>query len=224
VPPSTRLEPRAPTAAGAANVTCHVSPIASHVARRHALRTTLGLSWDEAEARQAFGLSQREAAASFGDDRIFIERYVEKPRHIEIQLIADTHGNVVYLPERECSVQRRNQKVVEEAPAARPALSRAISRQSTGSLSTKACNKCKSHYSGFGDTCGQCRKFGKAGSMIQCHKCSSYFAGFGGICKDCTLNEDRALALAEAAKALAAAARAVAFASQFFRPAAAAQA
>jgi len=75
------------------------------------------IAWDEAEARQAFGLSQREAAASFGDDRIFIERYVEKPRHIEIQLIADTHGNVVYLPERECSVQRRNQKVVEEAPA-----------------------------------------------------------------------------------------------------------
>ena len=75
------------------------------------------IAWDEAEARQAVGLSQREAAASFGDDRIFIERYVEKPRHIEIQLIADTHGNVVYLPERECSVQRRNQKVVEEAPA-----------------------------------------------------------------------------------------------------------
>ena len=59
-----------------------------------------------------------EAASSFGDDRIFIERFVQEPRHIEIQLLADTHGNCIYLPERECSIQRRNQKVVEEAPAA----------------------------------------------------------------------------------------------------------
>ena len=125
------------------------------------------IAWDEAEARAGFDVSSREAASSFGDDRIFIERYIESPRHIEIQLLADTHGdtspryrrdiaviqlladtrtamphhgphlqpqrffmcfysfifydfsgNCVYLPERECSIQRRNQKVVEEAPAA----------------------------------------------------------------------------------------------------------
>ena len=75
------------------------------------------VAWNEEEARQGFTLSSREAASSFGDDRIFIERYVENPRHIEIQLIADAHGNAVYLPERDCSIQRRNQKVVEEAPA-----------------------------------------------------------------------------------------------------------
>eukprot|EP00967_Tisochrysis_lutea_P003548 scaffold4217_cov27-Tisochrysis_lutea.AAC.5 len=69
------------------------------------------IAWDAEGAKQAFRLSSREAAAAFGDDRIFIERYVEHPRHVEIQLIADAHGNVVYLPERECSVQRRNQKV-----------------------------------------------------------------------------------------------------------------
>lgn len=72
------------------------------------------IAWDPDEAKQAFRLSSREAAAAFGDDRIFIERYVEHPRHVEIQLIADAHGNVVYLPERECSVQRRNQKVGEQ--------------------------------------------------------------------------------------------------------------
>ena len=76
------------------------------------------IAWDEAEARASFDVSSREAASSFGDDRIFIERYIESPRHIEIQLLADTHGACVYLPERECSIQRRNQKVVEEAPAA----------------------------------------------------------------------------------------------------------
>ena len=72
---------------------------------------------NDEEARAGFALSAAEAASSFGDDRIFVERYVESPRHIEIQLIADKHGNCVYLPPRECSIQRRNQKVVEEAPA-----------------------------------------------------------------------------------------------------------
>jgi len=75
------------------------------------------IAWNEAEARSGFAVSSREAASSFGDDRIFIERYVQAPRHIEIQLIADSHGNCIYLPERDCSIQRRNQKVVEEAPA-----------------------------------------------------------------------------------------------------------
>ncbi len=73
---------------------------------------------DPSEVAQGFESSQNEARSSFGDDRIFIERYIENPRHIEIQVLADGHGNVIHLNERECSIQRRNQKVVEEAPSA----------------------------------------------------------------------------------------------------------
>jgi len=75
------------------------------------------IAWNDEEARVGFRLSTEEAKASFGDDRIFVEKYIEEPRHIEIQLIADSHGNVCALPERECSIQRRNQKVLEEAPS-----------------------------------------------------------------------------------------------------------
>jgi len=75
------------------------------------------IAWDDAEAREGFQSSKNEAAASFGDDRIFIEKFVTQPRHIEIQVLADQHGNTVYLHERECSIQRRNQKVIEEAPS-----------------------------------------------------------------------------------------------------------
>ena len=75
------------------------------------------IAWNDQEAIDGFRLSKQEAASSFGDDRIMIEKYIDKPRHIEIQLIADEHGNAVYLNERECSVQRRNQKVIEEAPS-----------------------------------------------------------------------------------------------------------
>ncbi|MGQ0610121.1 MAG: acetyl-CoA carboxylase biotin carboxylase subunit [Paracoccaceae bacterium] len=75
------------------------------------------IAWNEAEAREGFQSSRNEAAASFGDDRIFIEKFVTQPRHIEIQVLADKHGNCVYLHERECSIQRRNQKVIEEAPS-----------------------------------------------------------------------------------------------------------
>src|SRR5690348_11298592 len=71
----------------------------------------------EEELVQAIKSSQHEAKASFGDDRLFIEKFVTEPRHIEIQLIGDKHGNVLYLNERECSIQRRNQKVIEEAPS-----------------------------------------------------------------------------------------------------------
>jgi propionyl-CoA carboxylase alpha chain len=75
------------------------------------------IAWTDAEAREGFQSSKNEAAASFGDDRIFIEKFVTQPRHIEIQVLADSHGNCVYLHERECSIQRRNQKVIEEAPS-----------------------------------------------------------------------------------------------------------
>jgi propionyl-CoA carboxylase alpha chain len=75
------------------------------------------IAWNDAEAAEGFQSSKNEAAASFGDDRIFIEKFVTQPRHIEIQVLADQHGNCVYLHERECSIQRRNQKVIEEAPS-----------------------------------------------------------------------------------------------------------
>ena len=75
------------------------------------------IAWNDDDAREGFRASKNEAQASFGDDRMFIERFVTQPRHIEIQVLADTHGNAVYLGERECSIQRRNQKVIEEAPS-----------------------------------------------------------------------------------------------------------
>ena len=71
----------------------------------------------EADVREGFKAARNEAKSSFGDDRILIEKFVEKPRHIEIQVLGDKHGHVVHLNERECSVQRRNQKVLEEAPS-----------------------------------------------------------------------------------------------------------
>jgi len=75
------------------------------------------IAWNDEEAREGFQSSKNEAASSFGDDRIFIEKFVTQPRHIEIQVLGDKHGNVIYLGERECSIQRRNQKVIEEAPS-----------------------------------------------------------------------------------------------------------
>ncbi|MEO0358860.1 MAG: biotin carboxylase N-terminal domain-containing protein, partial [Pseudomonadota bacterium] len=75
------------------------------------------IAWNDQEAREGFQSSKNEAANSFGDDRIFIEKFVTQPRHIEIQVLADKHGNCLYLNERECSIQRRNQKVIEEAPS-----------------------------------------------------------------------------------------------------------
>ncbi|NQW52457.1 MAG: acetyl/propionyl/methylcrotonyl-CoA carboxylase subunit alpha [Rhodospirillales bacterium] len=75
------------------------------------------IAWNDAEAHEGFGSATNEAKASFADDRVFIEKYIEEPRHIEIQLIADGHGNCIYLWERECSIQRRHQKVIEEAPS-----------------------------------------------------------------------------------------------------------
>ncbi|MDX2464238.1 MAG: acetyl/propionyl/methylcrotonyl-CoA carboxylase subunit alpha [Porticoccus sp.] len=75
------------------------------------------VAWNEEECRDGFERATNEARSSFGDDRIFIEKFIQEPRHIEIQIMADSHGNVIYLGERECSIQRRHQKVIEEAPS-----------------------------------------------------------------------------------------------------------
>src|SRR5919197_1483798 len=76
----------------------------------------MGVVRDPAALDEALAAARREAAAAFGDERVFCERYVERPRHVEIQLLADAHGAVVALGERECSIQRRHQKVLEESP------------------------------------------------------------------------------------------------------------
>lgn len=100
---------------------------------------------NDAELEEQMTLAQNEARSSFGDDAVFIEKFVDQPRHIEIQVFADQLGNVVYLFERECSVQRRHQKVVEEAPSAvlTPAL-----RQQMGEAAVAVCKAC--NYEGAG--------------------------------------------------------------------------
>merc|ERR1719351_412083 len=75
------------------------------------------IAWNDEETRDGFRLCSEEAASSFGDDRMLVEKFVDCPRHIEIQIVGDKHGNVIHLNERECSIQRRNQKVIEEAPS-----------------------------------------------------------------------------------------------------------
>ena len=75
------------------------------------------VAFNSAECREGFDRAQNEAQTSFGDNRVFIEKYIDRPRHIEIQVLGDHHGNCVYLHERECSIQRRHQKVIEEAPS-----------------------------------------------------------------------------------------------------------
>src|SRR5690606_29791756 len=75
------------------------------------------LAWNDQEAREGFISATNEAKSSFGDDRVFVEKFIQEPRHIEIQVIADSQGNTLYLGERECSIQRRHQKVIEEAPS-----------------------------------------------------------------------------------------------------------
>jgi propionyl-CoA carboxylase alpha chain len=107
----------------------------------------LRVAFGDKEAFEGFSSCRNEARASFGDDRVFIEKYVEEPRHIEIQVLGDAHGNTVYLWERECSIQRRHQKVIEEAPspflddstrramgAQAVALTKAVGYQSAGTV------------------------------------------------------------------------------------------
>jgi propionyl-CoA carboxylase alpha chain len=105
------------------------------------------IAWNDRECQESFERASSEARSSFGDDRLFIEKFIEQPRHIEIQVLADGHGNVVYLGERECSIQRRHQKVIEEAPSPfldektrqamgeqAVALARAVEYQSAGTV------------------------------------------------------------------------------------------
>ena len=91
----------------------------------------LRVACDDQEAHEGFAACKTEAKNAFGDDRIFVEKFVEEPRHIEIQLIGDAHGNTIYLHERECSLQRRHQKVIEEAPSSfiDPATRKAMGEQ-----------------------------------------------------------------------------------------------
>ncbi|MCR4268592.1 acetyl/propionyl/methylcrotonyl-CoA carboxylase subunit alpha [Nitratireductor sp. ZSWI3] len=132
----------------------HAAEIASEIGYPVMIKASAGgggkgmrIAWNEAEAREGFERSRSEAASSFGDDRIFVEKFVEEPRHIEIQVLADGHGNCIHLGERECSIQRRNQKVVEEAPspfldaqtreamgAQAVALAKAVDYQSAGTV------------------------------------------------------------------------------------------
>lgn len=85
------------------------------------------IAHSKAEVAEGFNLAKAEAKASFGDDRVFVEKFIVDPRHIEIQVLGDKHGNVIYLGERECSIQRRNQKIIEEAPS--PLLDEATRRK-----------------------------------------------------------------------------------------------
>jgi propionyl-CoA carboxylase alpha chain len=105
------------------------------------------IAHDDAELRDGLRAAAGEARSSFGDDRVFLEKYIEQPRHIEIQLVGDSHGNILHLGERECSIQRRHQKVIEEAPsplidaatraamgAQAAALARAVGYRSAGTV------------------------------------------------------------------------------------------
>jgi propionyl-CoA carboxylase alpha chain len=103
----------------------HALAIAQDIGFPVMLKATAGgggkgmrLARNEVECREGFQRATGEARSAFGDDRVFIEKYVERPRHIEIQVLADQHGNILHLGERECSLQRRHQKVIEEAPSA----------------------------------------------------------------------------------------------------------
>ena len=119
----------------------------------------LRVAFNDQEAHEGFASCKTEAKNAFGDDRIFIEKYVEEPRHIEIQVLGDAHGNCVYLHERECSIQRRHQKVIEEAPspfldaATRKAmgeqavaLAKAVNYQSAGTVEFVVGGKDKAFY------------------------------------------------------------------------------
>jgi len=134
--------------------TAHAERIAGEIGYPVMIKASAGgggkgmrIAWDETEVRDGFERARSEAKSSFGDDRVFIEKFIVDPRHIEIQVLADAHGTALYLGERECSIQRRNQKVVEEAPSPfldaatrramgeqSVALARAVDYQSAGTV------------------------------------------------------------------------------------------
>ncbi len=149
--------------AGVSTVPGHLAPIADAAeARRIAaqigfpviLKASAGgggrgmrIAHNDSEVEDGFRSASNEARSAFGDDRVFVEKYIEQPRHIEIQVMADAHGNVIHLGERECSIQRRHQKVIEEAPssfidsrtraamgAQAVALAKAVNYQSAGTV------------------------------------------------------------------------------------------
>ena len=104
--------------------TDHAMSIANSIGYPVMLKASAGgggkgmrIAYNDDECKEGFERASNEAKSSFGDDRIFIEKFIEQPRHIEIQILADKHGNTIYLNERECSIQRRHQKVIEEAPS-----------------------------------------------------------------------------------------------------------
>ena len=103
------------------------------------------IAFNDKEAEEGFKLSKDEAISSFGDGRIFIEKYIQAPRHIEYQILGDLHGNYVWLPERECSVQRRNQKVIEEAPST---AMDAVTRKKMGDQAVALARSCDYHTTG----------------------------------------------------------------------------
>ncbi|TMJ61963.1 MAG: acetyl/propionyl/methylcrotonyl-CoA carboxylase subunit alpha [Alphaproteobacteria bacterium] len=132
----------------------HAIPIAREIGYPVMIKASAGgggkgmrIAHNDAELRDGFSGAQHEAKSSFGDERVFIEKYIEQPRHIEIQVMGDAHGNIVHLGERECSIQRRHQKVIEEAPspfldaetraamgAQAVALARAVGYRSAGTI------------------------------------------------------------------------------------------
>ncbi|OMH83025.1 Propionyl-CoA carboxylase alpha chain, mitochondrial [Zancudomyces culisetae] len=116
----------------------HAKQIANEIGYPVMLKASAGgggkgmrIAWNEKDVEENFRLCTDEAKSSFGDSRLLVERFINNPRHIEIQIIADRKGNVLYLPERECSIQRRNQKVIEEAPSPHidPATRKAMGEQ-----------------------------------------------------------------------------------------------
>src|SRR4029453_8688037 len=117
------------------------------------------LAWNEKDVREGFDSVKREGLSSFGDDRVFIEKFIENPRHIEIQVLGDKHGTILHLGERECSIQRRNQKGVEEAPSPlldaktrkamgeqAVALARAVGYDSAGTVEFVATQDCSFYF------------------------------------------------------------------------------
>ena len=137
--------PTIPGSNGGVDDVDHACKVAAEIGYPVIAKATAGgggrgmtIAFNEAELRSGFKVAQTEAKAGFGDDTMFVEKFLQAPKHIEIQVLGDKHGNVIHLGERDCSLQRRHQKVVEEAPSA---MLSAAQRDDLGSLCVKACEK-----------------------------------------------------------------------------------